>query len=86
MRKRLGAFLDELHDLPVEVTEVANTGSCHFKVYLTHRGRRRFFICAGSPSDYRAIRNFKGEVTRWVRQLENPTNDVHHTKGEINAP
>lgn len=73
MRKRLQGVLHVLEDLPVEVTRCEHTKACHFKVHLEHAGTKKFFICAGSPSDHRYLKNFKSEVSKWIREV-----DTHH--------
>jgi hypothetical protein len=70
MHKRLRGFFDVLRKLPVEVTEYKPTGSSHYKIRLSCMGQQKLFVAAGSPSDCRAIKNFKGDVARWVRQVK----------------
>lgn len=70
MRKRLNGFLAVIEDLPVEVTGCEYTSSNHHKIHITYNGQRRFFICAGSPSDRRSVKNFRSDVSTWIRQQE----------------
>lgn len=70
MRKRLQGFIHAIEDLPVEVTDIETTSGCHFKIFVTCKEHRRFFICAGSSSDHRAIKNFRSDVSKWIRQKE----------------
>ena len=70
-RKRIKEYIGILENLPVEVTGCEPTRSCHYKLYLEHAGQRRFFVCAGSPSDRRCLRNFRSEVAKWIREVDN---------------
>jgi len=67
-RKRLQDFLDAIIDLPVEVTSCHHTKSNHVKVYVRHGENCRFFVVASSPSDIRSARNFRGEISKWLKQ------------------
>lgn len=67
MRKRYNEMLMAISGLPVKVTKTEFTGSGHLKVFLDHHGEQRFFIYSASPSDKRALKNFKGTVLKWIR-------------------
>ena len=65
--------INELQAAGLKPTEVKQTGGGHHKVYFDLNGKRRFIVCAHSPSDWRAERNNRSVVRRIVNQ----------TKGEI---
>jgi hypothetical protein len=49
--------------------------SAHLHIVAKHGDQERRFIASISPSDGRAMRNFEGNVRRWVKEL-------HHERPE----
>lgn len=67
--KRIRPFLDVLENEGCEVIDLAITGSCHYKITVTSNGKKRFFVASLSGSDVRAVKNFRSDVRRWVREI-----------------
>jgi hypothetical protein len=70
MRKRTQPFIQVFKDLDIDVIDVDSTGSCHYRITVEAKGKRRFFIAACSASDKRTLLNFRGDVRRWLNGLE----------------
>lgn len=67
--KRIRPFLDTLKNEGCEVLDLNFTGSCHYKIDVTCKGKTRFFVAPLTASDVRAIKNFRSDVRRWVRSI-----------------
>lgn len=62
--------------LGASIEEVTKQG--HYHITLSRAGVRRLFIVSSTPGDVRGERNFKADVKRWVRQI-----DERNTKTEV---
>ena len=71
-KRRLKPYIQILEGLDVRLLEVEVTGSSHYKMTVEARGRKRFFIVSYSPSDRRAVLNWKSDVRRWLSEEGNP--------------
>lgn len=69
-RRALQSYSEIVGDLGAKILRVTITGSTHYKVEIEARGRRRFFVAPSSPSDRRALLNWKADVRRWINNLE----------------
>jgi hypothetical protein len=69
--------INELQAAGIKPTEVKQTGGGHHKVYFDLNGKRRFIVCAHSPSDWRSERNNRSVVRRIINQT------INQTKGEV---
>lgn len=67
---RIRGHIKVLNDLGLEVASYCTTGSSHYRIDVTFKGKKRFFIVAYSPSDRRSAMNWKSDVKRWMRQIE----------------
>ena len=65
--------INELQAAGIEPTEVKQTNGGHHKVYFDLNGKRRFIVCAHSPSVWRAEQNNRSLVRGIINQ----------TKGEV---
>lgn len=65
--KRLRNYLDILDKSGCKVEDVYPTGNNHYKIQVTSRGNKRFFIVPFSASDHRALKNFNSDIKRWLR-------------------
>lgn len=69
MNRRLKPYIKYLSEHDIEVLEATVTGSCHYKLSVTSRGNRHFFITPYSPSDRRSFENWKSDVRKWLREI-----------------
>jgi len=69
MKKRLRRYVEYLSEHDIELLDASMTGSCHYKLSVTSRGSRRFFIAPFSPSDRRGFENWKSDVRKWLREI-----------------
>jgi hypothetical protein len=69
-RRMLQPYREIVEDLGAKILKITITGSTHYKVEIEARGRRRVFVASSSPSDHRAILNWKCDVRRWINNLE----------------
>ena len=67
--KRLRPYLDVFEELGAKVDRLERTGSTHYKIIVTSHGKTRFFVAPFSSSDNRSIKNFRADVRRWVRSV-----------------
>jgi hypothetical protein len=63
----LAATVEELRAAGIKPTEVKQTGGGHHKIYFNHNGKRRFIVCANTPSDWRAEHNNRSTVRRILK-------------------
>lgn len=70
-RKKIQVIEKAISNLGVDIVNIEPTGSTHFKVYLKRRAdeENRFFVFSSSPSDRRAMLNWKTNVRKWVRNV-----------------
>lgn len=69
--RRVKDFKEVFTELGCHLDSTEVTGACHFKFFVTYNGNKRFFIGPMSTSDKRrGILNFRGEVVRWIRSLQ----------------
>lgn len=69
--KRHRAYLKWAEQQGLVVVGISTTGNNHQRLTLTARGREKTFIIPTSASDNRAFMNWKGDVKRWLREVEN---------------
>lgn len=69
-RRRLKPYLRILECLDVQVLEIERPRSGHYRFVVTARGNRRFFIVSCTPSDTRALLNWKSDVRKWLSTLD----------------
>ena len=67
MKKKVKEAIECLNNLPVQVIEWSRTGKGHYKISLKSGSESHFFIISGTGSDVRELKNFRGEVTKWLR-------------------
>lgn len=67
--KRIRPFLEAVESEGVQVVDLSFTGSCHYKIDVTCKGKNRFFVAPLTASDNRAVKNFRSDVRRWVRSI-----------------
>ena len=61
-----------LQSFGIHITDVERTGKAHIKFRVEYLGNKRIFVCPSSGSDCaRGIKNFKGDVTKWVKEISN---------------
>jgi hypothetical protein len=60
--------ISELRTFGIEPAEVKQTGRGHHKIYFNLNGKRRFIVCAATPSDHRAEQNNRSVVRRIINQ------------------
>lgn len=72
-RQNVRPYFKVFDDLQVEVVDTSVTGSSHYRFLVTSNGNRGTFIAPRSSSDHRALRNFKSQVKRWKRALQQET-------------
>lgn len=65
----LRQYWSVIDKLGCELVETKVTGSSHYKITVRFKGKTRFFITGSSPSDLRSLKNLKGDVTRWMREV-----------------
>ena len=70
MPKRLRPLIKVFDDLGIEIVSIEATGSSHYKMTVEAKGTRRFFIASFSSSDRRSLLNFRGDVRRWINNIE----------------
>ncbi len=70
-QKRLRPYLEHLESLGLRVANVEVSGSSHYKITVTYKGKRRFFIAAYSTSDRRSFENWKSDARKWKKEVEN---------------
>lgn len=69
-QKRLQRYTDYLESLGLRVGEITTAGSGHYKITVTHRGNRRFFMAPYSTSDRRSFENWKSDVRKWMKEID----------------
>jgi hypothetical protein len=62
------ATISELRAAGIKPTEVKQTNGGHQKIYFDLNGKRRFIVCAATPSDWRAEQNNRSTVRRILKQ------------------
>ena len=70
LRQNVSPYFKVFDDLGVEVVDTTVTGSNHYKFIVTSGGNRSVFIGSRSSSDHRTIKNFKSNVKRWKKSLQ----------------
>lgn len=90
-QKRLQRYLEYLESLGLRVGEITTAGSGHYKITVTHRGNRRFFVVPYSTSDHRSFENWKSNVRKWMKEVdsvaqENNTRAKPQLHGGIGRP
>ena len=61
---------DVLQNFGITVSAVERTGKAHVKFKVEYLGNKRIFVCPSSSSDCaRGIKNFKGDVTKWIKEI-----------------
>jgi hypothetical protein len=73
MTSGIREYIKVIDDLGLRVINTSVTGSNHYKITVTSRGKRKFFVASRSPSDHKTIRNFREMVKRWQRSLQERT-------------
>lgn len=68
-RQNIKPYLMALEDLGLQVVNAEPTGKSHYKISVTSRGKRRFFIAPRSASDARSLKNFRALAKRWKRSI-----------------
>ena len=58
-------------DLGAEIKEIEHTGKTHLKLNVEYLGNKKILICSNSGSDVRELKNFKGDLTKWIRSIKN---------------
>jgi hypothetical protein len=64
------ATVAELRAAGIKPTEVKQTHKGHHKIYFNLNGKRRFIVCANTPSDWRAEHNNRSTVRRILKQTK----------------
>jgi hypothetical protein len=64
----IAATITELRAAGIKPIEVKQTGAGHHKIYFNLNGKRRFIVCANTPSDWRAEHNNRSTVRRIIKQ------------------
>lgn len=82
-RRAIKPFAEHLEAAGVKLIDVSATGSAHYKLLVTFKGNRRFFIISNSSSDRRAFLNWKSDVRKWIKEIKNGVLDraVDHRAG-----
>jgi hypothetical protein len=68
MTKKVKEIKDIFECLGVEIEEVERTIR-HYKFHVRKGTHKRFFTSAATPSDHRAMMNFRGDVKRWLKSI-----------------
>lgn len=63
-------YIQAVENLGAKVVETQTTGKGHYKFVVSAKGRTRFFIGSNSSSDVRNVKNFAGDVRRWIRTIQ----------------
>lgn len=58
-------------NLGAQIESIEHSGKSHIKINVEYLGNRRVVVCASSASDQRQLKNFKGDITKWIRELKN---------------
>lgn len=69
-RNNVRPYFKVFDDLDVEIVDTTVTGSSHYKFIVTSNGNESSFIAPRSASDFRALKNFKSQVKRWKKSLQ----------------
>jgi hypothetical protein len=69
MKRSLKNALGVFDDLGCEVIKHSVTGKTHYKIVVTFEGNEKFFIAPSTPSDGRALKNFRCDVKKWLRSI-----------------
>lgn len=70
MQRHIREVVGTAKTLGATVVDLSRTGKNHYKLTLGYDGKSRFFIVSSSPSDCHTIRNIRGEIVRWLRQVK----------------
>lgn len=70
--KRVRERSDIIQNLGIKIEDVEKTGKSHIKFYVEYLGKKRIFVCPSTSSDCaRGIKNFKGDLTKWIKEIGN---------------
>lgn len=69
-RQNIKPYLEALRELGLEVVSTEPTGKSHYKIIVTSKGKRRFFVASRSESDSRSLKNFRALARRWKRSID----------------
>jgi len=68
IRERQSIF----QNIGINVEAVERTAGAHIKFRVEYLGKKRIFVCPSTSSDCRrGIKNFKGDVTKWIKEIAN---------------
>ena len=70
IEKKHYEFLDIFNQLGVVVESVERLNGRHIRIKCHHNDRKTMFFMPTSVSDHRGVKNFHGEVKRWVKGLD----------------
>ena len=51
--------------------ESSEANGNHLKFFVNKDGHRKMFVTARTPSDSRGPLNFKGDIKKWMKGIEN---------------
>jgi hypothetical protein len=69
MARHIREVVGTVKTLGATVVDLSRTGKNHYKLTLGYDGKSRFFIVSSSPSDCHSLKNLKGDIVRWLRQV-----------------
>lgn len=67
--KRQREYMLEAAKMGAQVASINQTGSNHFRLVLTSRGKAQAFLIGNSDSDRRAFLNWRARVKRWLKEI-----------------